>query len=710
MYEIEALLPRPVGPAAAPRVLPSAPKNSVQREVLIIVSDPWVRASAAALFAALEVRLRGWLASVLRQRAPTCAVRRPSRCQRARCALATLLAALAGPVLADETAAAGSVSVATAVAERLPAQASAELTAALDAKLHRHPPPVPTASVFQAAMSSPLGFETPLAAFAKRVAYAPPASPPDLLHDLLREWGTQYGVHRACAPAALPPPTDLHHAVTQVKELAAAAVNLQRDAMTRRTRRVLAAEHATLAELLRDTFTGAMRRRERRRLRRFVAKLEAASVASAVCAAATWAQLADPDWLRALRRLLASHPKANASVLHQETTPWGEIVFGGMADGVLRSRTLLFLADLGGNDFHGIDGAVDFLGYPQFVVDFAGDDRYESTAAGGYGAGVGRTAIVVDLAGDDRYRSRGQGHAHALFGVGALLDWVGNDRYDAGHHAQGAAWFGVGLLFDGGGNDRYRVGSLGQGVGLPQGIGVLLDGGGDDRYTALGGPPTNYGTPALADVWAQGVARGLRGIAPGGVGLLADFDGDDRYDAGSFAQGGGYYRGVGQLLDYGSGRDTLFGSRYNAGWGAHGGVGRFFNEAGDDRYATRHIVAAGLAWDYSLAIFHDGAGDDVYRLPGFSFGSAAHHSVGMFVDSAGNDEYHDAKPAQAQTGAPNVAVFVDGDSAQDAAHGAWNDTGGAPSCSHRGRHTLMLLGINGSLPSCSGETAEKPRP
>ena len=597
---------------------------------------------------------------------------------------------------------------AAGVAERLPAllqaqipQANEQLAEALAAKLARRPAQGRPARLFNTAMSSPVGFGLPLAAFVERVAPRKPGLPRHPLLNLLREWRKQYGGDAICETPALPPPATLEQAAAQVKELAAATVRAQRDALSARARRGLAKDHAALAARLRDTIAAAMPSRERRRLRRFAAKLDAGDITSAVCAAGIWAQLAEPEWLDALRRLLAAHPEAGAARIREEATPWGEIVFAGEADGVLRSRTLLFLADLGGNDFHGIDGGAPFLGHPQFVVDFAGDDRYESTAPGGYGAGVGRTAIVVDFAGDDRYQSGGQGQGHALFGVGALLDWAGDDRYDARHHAQGAAWYGVGLLFDGGGNDRYRVEALGQGVGLPEGIGVLWDADGDDGYEALGGAPTNYGTPGLADAWAQGAARGLRGIAPGGVGLLADFGGDDRYDAGSFAQGGGYYRGVGQLLDYGDGGDVLFGSRYNAGWGAHGGVGRFFNEAGDDRYSTRHIVAAGLAWDYSLALFHDGAGDDVYRLPGFSFGAAAHRSLGMFVDGAGDDRYHGANPAQAQVGGPNIAVFFDGESGQDVATGAWRGAGEAPSCSQRGQHTLVLLGTDGNLPRCA---------
>ena len=142
--------------------------------------------------------------------------------------------------------------------------------------------------------------------------------------------------------------------------------------------------------------------------------------------------------------------------------------------------------------------------------------------------------------------------------------------------------------------------------------------------------------------------------------MLADFAGADRYDAGSFSQGGAYYLGVGIVLDRGPGDDTLLGSRYNAGWGAHGGVGQFVNDSGDDRYATRHAVAAGIAWDYSLAMFRDDRGDDDYRLGAFSLGAAAHGAAAWFLDLAGSDRYHGAdRLAERYPEQPNFALFVD---------------------------------------------------
>ena len=601
-----------------------------------------------------------------------------------------------------------------ALVERHLPNAAAELAGA--AAKRREPVKVGRAArLFDAAVAAPLHFAKPLAAFAGEVA-ALDGSWADSLDALVRRvWVEQYaGVHRCprpdgagathlrggiARPERLAVPRSLAEAARQIRTLAGNVVETQRHAMSGRTRRLAARDAAAVAELLRDTFTGAMRRGQRRMLRRFVAQLEEADFPTALCAASTWTSLTDTRWLRALGRLLAAHPQADAAVIRRESTPWGEIVFGGRGDGVIRSRKLLFLADLDGHDYYGIEGAVDFAGHPQFVVDFGGDDRYEATSPGGYAGGVGRTAIVVDMAGDDVYRCDSQCQGHGLFGVGALIDLAGTDSYVARHHAQGAGLFGIGFLWDGDGDDAYTVEALGQGLGLTQGVGTLSDVRGDDAYSALGGAPTNYGTPGLADAWAQGMARGLRGLAPGGLGVLADGAGNDSYDAGSFAQGGAYYLGVGQLVDYGAGADVLFGSRYNAGWGAHGGVGRFFNAAGDDRYATRHIVAAGLAWDYSLALFQDASGDDAYRLPGFSLGAAAHGSVAVFIDAEGSDDYHGKMAAEAGPGEPNLAIHFDGDSAGDRVDGA--PAALRPRCGLVGRHALSLHASKGEPPDCS---------
>ena len=527
----------------------------------------------------------------------------------------------------------------------------------LQERLARRPKHGATARLFDAAMRDPLQFTVPLAAFNARLGRLQPQRGYPIR--LLDDWRHQYRVEGTCEVPELAAPESITAAIDQILARAEHAASLQRQALPERRRRQLARDYPTFNRLRRDTIATALRGRERRLVRRVLDRLDRADMAAVLCAAQSWMQLADQQWLDQLRSLLHAHPRAASEIILSQATPLGEIVFGGSGDSRLRTDNLLFLADLGGDDIYGIENN-GFAAEPQLVVDFAGNDRYESSRPGGYAAGLGSVAVLIDRQGDDIYAAATHSQGSAVLGVGMLLDLAGNDRYWADSHAQGTALYGVGLLLDRSGDDRYVVRALGQGAGLPNGLGALVDLAGDDAYAAIGGTPTNYGTPGLTDAWAQGVARGVRGLAPAGIGLLSDHGGNDRYDAGSFAQGGAYYRGVGQLLDLGAGSDELLGSRYSAGWGAHGGVGQFVNAAGNDRYDTRQAVAAGLAWDYSLAGFHDADGDDFYRLGGLSFGSAAHAAVGWFVDAAGNDVYIDTRMlADAASAGPNFALFLD---------------------------------------------------
>ena len=597
-----------------------------------------------------------------------------------------VLCAVGPPAMAQTSPAgdgvAGAARQAIAMAKRLVEQRELagemrQLTETLRERLARRPRHGATARAFDAAMARPLRFAEPLAAFHGRLARHARLSARDawavFLPALLDDWRRQYGAGESCAPAPLAPPNSLSAALRQIEALAARTATLQRQAVSAKDRRRLAADYERFGRLWRDALPTALRGRDRRLFSRFLARLDAADMAAALCAAEHWLRLADPAWLARLRALMRAHPAAADQTILRRETPLGEIALRGLGGGRLRVERPLFIADLGGDDFYGIGGA-GFDAAPRFLVDFDGDDRYESSLPGGYAAGMGRVDLLIDYRGDDRYAAALYAQGSAALGVGALIDLAGDDRYLADAYGQGAALYGVGALLDLGGDDRYRARAFSQGAGLPGGLGVLADAAGDDVYAAAGGAPTNYGTPGLADAWAQGVGIGARGLAAGGVGVLADHGGADRYDAGSFAQGGGYYRGVGQLWDLGPENDALLGSRYNAGWGAHGGAGLFFNAAGDDRYDTRHAVLAGLAWDYGVALFHDGGGDDFYRGGHFSLGAAAHASVGWFVDDGGDDAYVDApRRADGGTAGPNFALFL-------------NRGGAAQRCRYRPRH------------------------
>lgn len=82
------------------------------------------------------------------------------------------------------------------------------------------------------------------------------------------------------------------------------------------------------------------------------------------------------------------------------------------------------------------------------------------------------------------------------------------------------------------------------------------------------------------------------------------------------------------------------------GWSAHQALGSFLEDGGDDRYATRHGVICGLAWDESATVFVDRGGDDRYDTGFFSLGASAHNAVCVFADLGGRDRYRGAPPGR----------------------------------------------------------------
>jgi hypothetical protein len=554
-------------------------------------------------------------------------------------------------------------------------------------------------TLYTRSFENPFEFSLPLTEFVPRLDPGEVAAGAYLQSRLLPAWLEIVGAEPDCLIDPLPAPESLEAAADQVMALADRVRELHLAGLGGRSLRRLARGFDRVLPLLAHPQPAEMSGRERRRLRRFLQALDDAQPAALHCAALHWASLLDEDWLLALRELLANHPRAGSGVLLRLESAHGEIIFTGLGNSRIFSDNALAIFDLGGDDFYGLEAPRDFSGSPQLLVDFAGNDNYQSSRPGGYAAGIGRIALLQDRAGNDNYVAAAMVQGAGLWGVGVLQDLEGDDEYLADMYAQGAALYGLGVLLDGGGKDRFTVAALGQGLGLQQGFGLLFEGGGDDDYRALGGEPSLYGTPGLVNAWAQGVGLGLRGIATGGVGVLLDRSGRDRYDAGNFAQGGAYYRGVGMLLDLGNDSDVLRGSRYAQAWGAHGGVGYLLNAGGDDSYYTRHIANAGLAWDYSLALFYDVAGDDLYDAGDFSLAASAHRSIAWFVDEAGADEYRGARPARRNEGPPNFSLFLDRAPHGDRRDGrpvspgcewgeaygftVWNEAGDTPDCEAR---------------------------
>lgn len=341
----------------------------------------------------------------------------------------------------------------------------------------------------------------------------------------------------------------------------------------------------------------------------------------------------------------ARDSKANLDGAHiaARNTPYGEILVAGRArNRYAGKQDYAAIFDLGGDDVYANNQASSVWGKipSAVIVDYDGNDAYETFEPFTQGCGNLGVGILVDLKGDDSYVGKRFTQGVGFMGVGMLFDEEGNDVYRGIEFHQGVGHWGVGVLCDRQGADRYEVHTVAQGVGLPGGCGLLCDGGnGADSYYCKGSQPSGYMDAGCFEGWGQGMGMGYRPYASGGLGILFDEGGPDRMEAGNFSQGGGYFYGFGTLYNGGADSDTYIGSRYAQGFGCHQAAGAFIEKGGNDRYQTRLNVVQGLAWDEAVALFLDEAGDDRYEGGGFSHGASAMNGWVFFIDRAGKDTY-----------------------------------------------------------------------
>lgn len=405
----------------------------------------------------------------------------------------------------------------------------------------------------------------------------------------------------------------------------------------------------------------------------------------------TFLQLTDPAFLDGLRAALAkAAPLTTAApegmsgdLLLVRETRHGLIVFGGAGKNVYTlTRPVAFLADLGGDDTYRGTVAASFDAKHPFslVVDFAGNDTYEPAelglATGRLGCGC-----LIDRGGDDVYKLAPGCGGCGFGGVGLLIDEAGKDTYTGSHYTQGAAVAGLGLLFDVSGDDTYTSFGYAIGLGGPAGVGAVIDVAGDDRYQCGHKDPSGYnasdapnakpGDPNFQyDAFGMGIGLGRRTWPPtpesvgyqlaGGVGVWLDLAGNDRSESSNFAQACAYFFGIGLKLDL-AGNDQHGAARYGHAAGAHFGMGLFLDYEGDDTYTSvGPTYNLGCAWDRSVFLFADGAGNDTYDLTKSSgCGRADHGGWAVFADLAGTDRYRVNGPLGVVTDR-SLATFFDG--------------------------------------------------
>jgi hypothetical protein len=264
--------------------------------------------------------------------------------------------------------------------------------------------------------------------------------------------------------------------------------------------------------------------------------------------------------------------------------------------------------------------------------------------------------VLVDLGGADEYRGPAGG-AGGLRRLGVVVDLGGDDVYRGGQDGLGSATFGIGVLFDREGDDRYEAVGRGLGFGVA-GVGYLVDVEGDDRYVA-GGLSVGvgcHGTGALADLDGNDVYE-LRGPGaglglPGGLGLFWDRAGDDRIEC---ELEPGAFGGLGAGIGTGSRED--------------GGLGVAVDAAGDDRVVGL-VGGAGVGVDRGVGFAWDVAGADEFVCGSRSLGFGIGAGLGILVDEAGDDRrtVRAMSLGGGQDGGVGIAVDVSGDDVCAAGH------------------------------------------
>jgi hypothetical protein len=395
------------------------------------------------------------------------------------------------------------------------------------------------------------------------------------------------------------------------------------------------------------------------------------------------ARMAQPEFLQSLPKRLARLRSAGVApegfsgdiVASAGEQPAELVVLAGPGRSTLAGAAALVI-DLGGNDRWERAAVVDGpLALAAVALDLGGDDAYETQTPGPAYA-CGGVAVLVDRTGKDTYRSGQLGQAASLLGFALLADLAGDDAYAAEDFGQAYTLGGIALLHEASGDDTYQAWAYAQGAGNGPGFAALVDGAGDDRYLADGHWPDIYGDsgPGVFHGASQGFSSGMRPAIPGGIAALLDLGrGADDYQSGSFSQGGAYFFAFALLYDEG-GNDTGRGSRYSQGFGVHQAAALKWDAGGDDRIICRSVANLGMAWDDSVGIFLDDAGDDIYEGGGLSCGGAAQTGIAFFVDAGGDDRYTSAGEADSQGGSgdseyhgkPSIGFLLDLGGGKDA--------------------------------------------
>ncbi len=377
-------------------------------------------------------------------------------------------------------------------------------------------------------------------------------------------------------------------------------------------------------------------------------------------AAEALAPLADAALLEQLKSLpeqgITSVPGVTGPVVARIDTPAGAIIIGGKGPNTYQldqMRDVAVVIDLGGSNAY-YEGTVGLDRPVLVVINEGGNNLFQGTKPGIQGGAVLGVSMVVNMGGKNVYEAEDIAQGSAIAGVGIVIDHGPNNRYRGVRRVQGQALGGVGILIGHGGHNDYHAAMWAQGFGNPLGFGLLDNTTGNNHYYCGGMWRNSYypETPGY-EGWGQGVGAGIRQVASGGIGVILDNGGENTYEFDYLSHGGGYWCGLGFARDFSGNTKRLIAKnaynggprtqtsfqRFGCGWGCHYAMGFCFDDAGDDLYEGT-IMGSGMAWDCSMGVLCDFAGNDHYTATGgLTQGTGAQMGFGILFDYAGDDVY-----------------------------------------------------------------------
>ena len=354
-------------------------------------------------------------------------------------------------------------------------------------------------------------------------------------------------------------------------------------------------------------------------------------------------------------------------VVAKINTPAGAIVIGGKGPNTYeldKMHDVAAVIDLGGGNTY-YEGTVGLDRPVLLVITLGGNNTFSGSQPGIQGGAVLGVSMLLTLGDNNTYEAQDIAQGSALAGVGIQIDYGAHNRYRGIRRLQGQALGGVGILIGRGGYNDYHAALWAQGMGGPLGFGLLDNVKGNNHYYCGGMWRNSYypETPGY-EGWGQGVGGGLRAVACGGIGVILDGGGENTYEYDYLAHGGGYWCGLGFARDFGGNTKRLITrtaynggprayesyGRFNCGWGCHYAMGFLFDDSGDDVYEGT-IMGLGMAWDCSMGVLCDFAGNDHYMATGGSTqGTGAQMGFGILFDYRGDNVYEGYSQGYANPG------------------------------------------------------------